>query len=121
MELLGITGVEDKLQEDVCVTLESLRNAGINVWMLTGDKIETATCIAISAGIKSMAQKLFVIKETKDPVLLANELNKFNNMMNTVLIIDGISLECAILHKNRLFFETATNAPAVVCCRCSPT
>lgn len=39
MEFLGITGVEDKLQEDVCNTLESLRNAGIKVWMLTGDKV----------------------------------------------------------------------------------
>lgn len=53
MEFLGITGVEDKLQEDVCNTLESLRNAGIKIWMLTGDKVETATCIAISAGIMS--------------------------------------------------------------------
>ena len=56
MEFLGVTGVEDKLQEDVCGTLESMRNAGINVWMLTGDKIETATCIAISAGLKSPSQ-----------------------------------------------------------------
>lgn len=39
MELLGITGVEDKLQEDIRNTLESLRNAGINVWMITGDKV----------------------------------------------------------------------------------
>lgn len=39
MEFLGITGVEDKLQEDVCNTLESLRNAGIKIWMLTGDKV----------------------------------------------------------------------------------
>ena len=53
MEFLGITGVEDKLQEEVCQTLENIRNAGINVWMLTGDKIETAICIAISSGIKS--------------------------------------------------------------------
>jgi phospholipid-translocating ATPase len=53
MEFLGITGVEDKLQENVCQTLENIRNAGINVWMLTGDKIETAICIAISSGIKS--------------------------------------------------------------------
>lgn len=52
MELLGITGVEDKLQVDVAQTIESLRNAGISVWMLTGDKVETATCIAISAGFK---------------------------------------------------------------------
>lgn len=29
-------------------------NAGINVWMLTGDKIETAICIAISSGIKKV-------------------------------------------------------------------
>ena len=34
-------------------TLEGLRSAGIKVWMLTGDKVETATCIAISAGLKS--------------------------------------------------------------------
>jgi phospholipid-translocating ATPase len=42
MELLGITGVEDMLQEDIQHTIESLRNAGIAVWMLTGDKVETA-------------------------------------------------------------------------------
>jgi len=53
MEFLGITGVEDKLQEDVCQTLENARNGGINIWMLTGDKVETAICIAISSGIKS--------------------------------------------------------------------
>jgi len=52
MELLGVTGVEDRLQDDVAVVIESLRNAGIQVWMLTGDKVETATCIAISAGFK---------------------------------------------------------------------
>ncbi len=53
MELLGVTGVEDKLQVYVQQTLESLRSAGIKVWMLTGDKVETATCIAISAGLKA--------------------------------------------------------------------
>ena len=53
MELLGVTGVEDKLQDDVEKTIESLRQAGIQVWMLTGDKVETATCIATSAGFKN--------------------------------------------------------------------
>ena len=53
MEFLGITGVEDKLQENVAFTLENARNAGIKVWMLTGDKIETAICIAISSGLKA--------------------------------------------------------------------
>ncbi len=36
-------------KENVKGTLETLDNAGIKVWMLTGDKVETATCIAISA------------------------------------------------------------------------
>ena len=49
LELLALTGVEDKLQEDVKSTLELLRNAGLKIWMLTGDKIETATNIAISS------------------------------------------------------------------------
>ena len=51
LEFLGVTGVEDKLQDNVSSTIESLRNAGIKMWMLTGDKIETAKCIAISTGI----------------------------------------------------------------------
>ncbi len=62
MVLLGVTGVEDLLQEDIRSTLESIRQAGIAVWMLTGDKIETATCIGISAGIKSNDQQLFVME-----------------------------------------------------------
>ena len=53
MELLGITGVEDMLQEDIAPTIDTLRNAGIKIWMLTGDKVETAQCIAISTGLKS--------------------------------------------------------------------
>ena len=48
MEYLGITGVEDKLQEDVGVTIESLRNAGVQIWMLTGDQFQTAENIARS-------------------------------------------------------------------------
>jgi len=56
MDLLAITGVEDKLQDDVLATIDTLRSAGIQVWMLTGDKVETATCIAISAGFKNKRQ-----------------------------------------------------------------
>ena len=41
LELIGATAVEDKLQEDVATTLESLRRAGIKIWVLTGDKKET--------------------------------------------------------------------------------
>jgi phospholipid-translocating ATPase len=37
MELLGITGVEDLLQEDIKPVIENLRDGGIRVWMLTGN------------------------------------------------------------------------------------
>jgi ATPase, P-type (transporting), HAD superfamily, subfamily IC len=56
LELLGLTGVEDKLQDEVKSTLELLRNAGIKIWMLTGDKIETARCIAISTKLVARNQ-----------------------------------------------------------------
>ena len=65
LELLGVTGVEDKLQDDVKPTLELLRNAGIKIWMLTGDKIETATCIAISS--KLVARNQYIHQIAKCP------------------------------------------------------
>ena len=46
----GAIGVEDKLQEDVKGTLVSLGDAGIKVWILTGDKKETAINISFSCG-----------------------------------------------------------------------
>lgn len=55
-------GVEDKLQDNVRPTLELLRNAGIRIWMLTGDKLETATCIAKSSHIISRNQGIHVLK-----------------------------------------------------------
>lgn len=42
IELLGITGLEDMLQDNVQTCIQQLRDAKIKVWMLTGDKGETA-------------------------------------------------------------------------------
>ena len=65
MEFLCVTSVEDKLQVDVTDSLESLRNRGIQIGMLTGDKVETVTGISISTGLKGKNQKLFFMKELK--------------------------------------------------------
>uniref|UniRef100_A0A8C9THF6 Phospholipid-transporting ATPase n=1 Tax=Scleropages formosus TaxID=113540 RepID=A0A8C9THF6_SCLFO len=48
MNLIGATAVEDRLQEEAAETMEALQSAGIKVWVLTGDKMETAksTCYA---------------------------------------------------------------------------
>ena len=51
IELLGVTGLEDLLQDNVAKCIKDFRTAQIKVWMLTGDKGETAKTIAISCGL----------------------------------------------------------------------
>ena len=48
MHIIGITGIEDKLQDEIPSTIEILRSTGIKVWILTGDKMETAINIGFS-------------------------------------------------------------------------
>lgn len=38
MQLVGVTAIEDKLQDGVPQTIASLQTAGIKIWVLTGDK-----------------------------------------------------------------------------------
>lgn len=121
MEFLCISGVEDKLQDNVQETITSLTNAGIKFWMLTGDKLETAACVAISAGIKLKSNPLFYIKDNPCENYVEKELNNYSQMKNTVLIIDGVCLDIAINKFEKLFFNSTLTAPSVVCCRCSPT
>ncbi len=51
MYLIGATAVEDKLQDRVSETITDLLTAKIKVWMLTGDKLETAENIGKSCGL----------------------------------------------------------------------
>lgn len=121
MELLCVTGVEDKLQDKVRPTLEVLRNAGIKIWMLTGDKLETATCIAKSSRLVSNTQGLHVMKKVTNRTEAHLELNAFRRRSDCALIISGESLDVCLSYYEPEFMELATAAPAVVCCRCSPT
>lgn len=121
MELLCVTGVEDKLQDNVRPTLELLRNAGIKIWMLTGDKLETATCIAKSSRLVSRNQGLYVFKSVVTRTDAHLELNSFRRRSDCALVISGESLEVCLAYYQPEFMELACAAPAVVCCRCSPT
>ena len=58
LELIGSTAIEDKLQDQVADTISFMKQTGIKVWVLTGDKIETAINIGVSAGLldKHMSQ-----------------------------------------------------------------
>ncbi|KAF8591735.1 phospholipid-translocating P-type ATPase [Ramaria rubella] len=121
LELLGLTGVEDKLQDDVKSTLELLRNAGIKIWMLTGDKIETATCIAISTKLVARGQYIHQVAKLRTSDAARDQLELLQSKPDCCLVIDGDSLQlCLDLFKSE-FIEIATKLSAVVACRCSPT
>ena len=62
LTLIGGTVVEDKLQNGVPETIKELRSAGIKIWVLTGDKLDTAENIGHSCNLLSKEQKLFTLK-----------------------------------------------------------
>ncbi|XP_029084365.1 probable phospholipid-transporting ATPase IIB isoform X4 [Monodon monoceros] len=121
MELLCLTGVEDQLQTDVRPTLEMLRNAGLKIWMLTGDKLETATCIAKSSHLVSRTQDTHVFRPVTSRGEAHLELNAFRRKHDCALVISGDSLEVCLKYYEHEFVELACQCPAVVCCRCGPT
>uniref|UniRef100_A0A1A8LMA6 Phospholipid-transporting ATPase n=4 Tax=Nothobranchius TaxID=28779 RepID=A0A1A8LMA6_9TELE len=51
MSLIGATAVEDRLQEEAAETMEALQRAGMKVWVLTGDKMETAKSTCYACGL----------------------------------------------------------------------
>lgn len=66
LELLGATGIEDKLQDGVPETIECLLQAGIKVWVLTGDKRETAINVGKACNLlKSGMITLIVSSDNK--------------------------------------------------------
>lgn len=60
-ELIGSTAIEDKLQDDVDKAISAMKKAGIKVWVLTGDKIETAINIGFSCSLLNDKMELYVI------------------------------------------------------------
>lgn len=66
LTLLGATGIEDKLQEGVPEAIESLRQAGIKVWVLTGDKQETAISIGLSCRLLTPDMQQIIINGTSE-------------------------------------------------------
>jgi len=64
--LLGVSALEDKLQDEVENDIKKFIEAGINFWMITGDKMDTAESIGYSCGIFSEDSEIYKIKDTND-------------------------------------------------------
>lgn len=128
--LLGATAIEDKLQEGVPETIHTLQNAGIKIWVLTGDRQETAINIGLSCRLISESMNLVIVNEdnahdTAD--LLNKRLQAIKNQRSVgeieelALIIDGKSLTFALEKEtSKAFLELALMCKAVICCRVSP-
>jgi phospholipid-translocating ATPase len=126
LQPLCITGVEDTLQEDVTVSLETLGMCGIRVWMLTGDKVETAVCIARSAQlVPRNSQVVYVL--SRDAKSLANVLAdiayEIDIERTVTMVVDGTALEMCLGQEEfrEDFVRLAVAAHSVVIARCSPT
>ncbi|XP_062431499.1 phospholipid-transporting ATPase VD [Rhea pennata] len=148
LTLLGATGIEDRLQEGVPDTIQALRKAGIKIWMLTGDKRETAVNIAYACKLLEPDDKIFTLKsQSRDACALVmtailEDIQKTNSTkkkssqkllnysaspstqapgFSAGLVIDGKTLE-HVLHDNlqNTFLELTEKCRAVVCCRATP-
>ena len=63
--MIGSTAIEDKLQDEVGKTIYDIKKAGVQLWVLTGDKVETAINIGHSCQLLHDAMNMFVLQELK--------------------------------------------------------
>lgn len=129
--LLGATAIEDRLQDGVPETIHTMQEAGIKVWVLTGDRQETAINIGMSCKLLSEDMMLLIINEETAEATRDNLQKKMDAIRNQgdvsiekdtlALVIDGKSLTFA-LEKDleKIFLDLAIMCKAVICCRVSP-
>ncbi|KAI8968964.1 hypothetical protein BDF20DRAFT_827472 [Mycotypha africana] len=127
MLLIGGTAIEDRLQDGVPETIALLARSGIKLWVLTGDKTETAINIGFSCNLLTLEMELIVVKaDDRDSVV--GELEKAIKKIESVgvdkrcaLVIDGVTLKYALEPKNKdLLLSLGTQCASVICCRVSP-
>ncbi|KAL5976713.1 Phospholipid-transporting ATPase 3 [Asimina triloba] len=147
--LIGCTAIEDKLQEGVPSCIETLSRAGIKIWVLTGDKMETAINIAYACSLINNGMKQFIIssetKEIRDVESKGDLVETARVMRDSVkkelkrcteeaeqylhavsepklaLVIDGKCLMYALDPSLRVsLLNLSLRCNSVVCCRVSP-
>jgi phospholipid-transporting ATPase len=129
LELIGATAIEDKLQEGVPNCIEMLRKAGLKMWVLTGDKQETAINIAYACKLITKNMQTIVVDGSsvshikKHVRALAHAFAPVSSasFMNYALIIEGSALSACL--SDELLSDTLSvcvKCSVVICCRVSP-
>ncbi|ETV96898.1 hypothetical protein, variant [Aphanomyces invadans] len=123
MTFLATTAIEDKLQDGVPDTIARLLRADVKIWVLTGDKVETAVEIGRSCHVISKDMVEVQLDGATVPAIAKNLLALASTpcLKPRALIIDGFSLSFALMPSNRrAFLQFATQCAAVIVCRMSP-
>ncbi|XP_068651684.1 probable phospholipid-transporting ATPase 4 [Aristolochia californica] len=138
--LVGATAVEDKLQKGVPRCIDKLAQAGLKIWILTGDKMETAINIGFACSLLRQGMRQITIttpntelltqdnkKAVKENILMqitnASQMVKLEKDPHAAfaLIIDGKSLSYALEEDiKHQFLALAVDCASVICCRVSP-
>ena len=124
--LLGATAIEDKLQDGVPDTIYTLQEAGIKVWVLTGDRQETAINIGMSCKLISEDMTLLIVNEDSSEATRENLAKKLGAIKvqssgiaeseTLALVIDGKSLTFALEKEmEKMFLDLAVMCKAVIC------
>ena len=130
LSLLGATVLEDRLQENVQSTIESLHQADIKVWVLTGDKLETAESIGFSSKLLTLGMDIMRCRNEEDVKDLFNRDSATKNEADILsgqkkaLIIESEALKLILSNDNlkvqRYFLKITKTLETVICCRVSP-
>lgn len=139
LDLVGASAIEDKLQKGVPETIDKLRRANIKIWMLTGDKRETAINIAHSARICLPESQVYILDvvsgdlesqmiEIIEDLQLQDGGPILTAQTHTVVVIDGQTLasiespsgNAGNSRLQDLLFTMIPHIDSVICCRASP-
>ncbi|GAA0140956.1 primary active transporter [Lithospermum erythrorhizon] len=137
--LVGATAVEDKLQKGVPQCIDKLAKAGLKIWVLTGDKMETAINIGFACSLLRQGMQQISITTLLDPLThhpkkaikedILLQITEASRMIKLekdphaafALIIDGKTLAYALEDDMKLLFlNLAVDCASVICCRVSP-
>jgi len=130
LDIVGVTAIEDKLQTGVPETIEKLREAGINLWVLTGDKLETARNIGFSAKVLEAGMTIATLDRAPDSTAasVANavdaEAARLSSLesLEKAMMVTGAALEVILgdMQLKMRFLAVAQNCSVVIACRVSP-
>ncbi|GAA6022484.1 hypothetical protein JCM10207_008529, partial [Rhodosporidiobolus poonsookiae] len=148
LTILGATALEDKLQVGVPDAIAQLHKAGIKLWILTGDKLQTAIEIGFSCNLLTNQMEIMILSAESEEgtrAQIESALDKVNRSRaglealptdsskgekvsgaaktdGFAVVIDGETLRYALEDALKpMFLELTTQCNAVVCCRVSPS